>query len=147
MGSSIARDYDSRVGAWTAKDPLRFPLGGTNRFGYCAADPVNQVDPTGAIVDATCRKQIQIGCESGCESTCGGALDAACVSACVWGTSMIEALAPGSICNNEPPANHPWCNGVAMEAYDDCRSHGYDLDYCLIVQSIAYSQCVKAGSN
>ena len=41
-----ARDYDSEIGRWTAKDMARFS-GGMNFLSYCDADPVNYRDPTG----------------------------------------------------------------------------------------------------
>jgi len=45
-----ARDYDSRVGRWTSKDPITFQ-GDTNRYGYCTQDPINFTDLTGLDKD------------------------------------------------------------------------------------------------
>ena len=42
-----ARDYDPRVGRWTAKDTLLFDASGTNFYAYAMCDPINLVDPTG----------------------------------------------------------------------------------------------------
>jgi len=42
-----ARDYDSSVGRWTAKDPIRFDGGDTNLYGYVMQDPINLIDPSG----------------------------------------------------------------------------------------------------
>jgi len=42
-----ARDYDPKLGRWTAKDPIRFNGGLTNLYGYVGNDPVNLVDPSG----------------------------------------------------------------------------------------------------
>lgn len=42
-----ARDYDARVGRWTAKDPVRFRGGGANFYGYVKGDPVNFLDRNG----------------------------------------------------------------------------------------------------
>lgn len=42
-----ARDYDARVGRWTAKDPIGFGGGDTDLYAYVAGDPVNYIDPTG----------------------------------------------------------------------------------------------------
>jgi RHS repeat-associated protein len=42
-----ARDYDSEMGRWTTKDPIRFEGDGTNLLAYCANDPVNCADPLG----------------------------------------------------------------------------------------------------
>jgi RHS repeat-associated protein len=42
-----ARDYDPRVGRWTAKDPILFGGGQANLYVYVGNDPVNFVDPLG----------------------------------------------------------------------------------------------------
>jgi RHS repeat-associated protein len=42
-----ARDYDSSVGRWTAKDPLRFEGQQTNLAVYVGNDPINFRDPFG----------------------------------------------------------------------------------------------------
>ncbi len=42
-----ARDYDARVGRWTAKDPLLFRGGQTSLYAYAGLDPVNRLDPEG----------------------------------------------------------------------------------------------------
>lgn len=47
-----ARDYDSKTGRWTAKDPIRFAGGDTNLYAYVGNDPVNFVDPFGLIKDS-----------------------------------------------------------------------------------------------
>jgi len=44
-----ARDYDAKVGRWTAKDPIGFEGGDSNLYGYVVHDPVNLVDPTGEL--------------------------------------------------------------------------------------------------
>jgi RHS repeat-associated protein len=41
------RDYDSYIGRWTAKDPIRFAGNDTNLYSYVLDDPVNLRDPTG----------------------------------------------------------------------------------------------------
>ncbi len=41
------RDYDSLVGRWTAKDPIRFDSRAENLYGYANLDPVNLLDPDG----------------------------------------------------------------------------------------------------
>jgi RHS repeat-associated protein len=47
------RDYDSRTGTWTARDPLHFRGGQLNQFVYAANDPINSFDPFG-LETATC---------------------------------------------------------------------------------------------
>jgi len=42
-----ARDYDPRVGRWTAKDPARWDGGPPNPHVYIDDDPVNTTDPSG----------------------------------------------------------------------------------------------------
>ena len=41
------RDYDPRVGRWTAKDPVLFAGGSTNLYTYAQNDPVNLMDLNG----------------------------------------------------------------------------------------------------
>ncbi len=41
-----ARDYDSRIGRWLHKEPLRFKAG-TNFYVYAWDDPINFLDPSG----------------------------------------------------------------------------------------------------
>lgn len=45
-----ARDYDPRVGRWTAKDPIGFRAG-TNFYAYVGNNPTNWLDPTGLAVE------------------------------------------------------------------------------------------------
>lgn len=46
-----ARDYDARLGRWTAKDPIGFAGGDSNLYGYVANDPVNYFDPSGLVAE------------------------------------------------------------------------------------------------
>jgi len=45
-----ARDYDSLVGRWTVRDPLRFGSGTTNLYGYSMLNPIMFSDPSGLAV-------------------------------------------------------------------------------------------------
>jgi RHS repeat-associated protein len=45
-----ARDYDPKLGRWTAKDPIGFNGGDTGLYSYVSNDPVNLVDPDGLRV-------------------------------------------------------------------------------------------------
>jgi RHS repeat-associated protein len=51
-----ARDWDTVVGRWTSKDPLRFNGGDSNLFEYVFGDPINLADPegTGPLQIADC---------------------------------------------------------------------------------------------
>jgi RHS repeat-associated protein len=49
-----ARDYDSFMGRWLTKDPIRFAGKQTNLYEYVGNDPINRRDPTG--LHATVRK-------------------------------------------------------------------------------------------
>ncbi len=42
-----ARDYDTQIGRWTSKDPIRFRGGDANLYGYVLDDPVNRIDSLG----------------------------------------------------------------------------------------------------
>ena len=42
-----ARDYDPKIGRWTAKDPIGFGGGDSNLFVYAYNQPINLVDPMG----------------------------------------------------------------------------------------------------
>jgi RHS repeat-associated protein len=42
-----ARDYDARVGRWTAKDPIGFGGGDANMYAYVWANPLSSADPNG----------------------------------------------------------------------------------------------------
>jgi len=65
-----ARDYDSTVGRWTAKDPLGFAAGDVSLFGYVLNDPVDFVDPEG--LSATCSSSPSFGsCWKNCMSKYG----------------------------------------------------------------------------
>jgi RHS repeat-associated protein len=44
-----ARDYDPKLGRWTAKDPILFGGGDSNLLCYVGDDPVNGLDPTGTF--------------------------------------------------------------------------------------------------
>ena len=42
-----ARDYDSEIGRWITKDPIRFDGGDSNLFVYAQNNPLNFIDPSG----------------------------------------------------------------------------------------------------
>ena len=49
-----ARDYDPRIGRWTAKDPIRWEGGQCNLYEYVGGDAVNGVDPSGLQTNPSC---------------------------------------------------------------------------------------------
>ena len=42
-----ARDYDPRIGRWTAKDPIGFAGGDTSLYFYVGGNPIGFIDPLG----------------------------------------------------------------------------------------------------
>jgi RHS repeat-associated protein len=51
-----ARDYNSSIGRWTAKDPILFAGGDTDLYGYVLEDPVNLIDLQGTD-DCSCKQE------------------------------------------------------------------------------------------
>jgi len=41
------RDYDAKVGGWTAKDPIGFEGGLSGFYAYCSSDPIDLIDEDG----------------------------------------------------------------------------------------------------
>ncbi len=64
-----ARDYEPKIGRWTAKDPIRFDGGDPNLYGYALQDPINFSDPDGldmtdcVVAVARCGKCVEAGRE------------------------------------------------------------------------------------
>lgn len=54
-----ARDYNSSVGRWTAKDPIFFTGGDSNLYGYVLNDPINLEDPMGLDADCSCEEKVK----------------------------------------------------------------------------------------
>jgi RHS repeat-associated protein len=77
-----ARDYDPRVGRWTARDPVRFE-GGRNGYIYLSASPLLGRDPSGLA----CWKE-----------TINFALCAVAAAACVGDPSHFTCFGAGVSC-------------------------------------------------
>jgi RHS repeat-associated protein len=72
-----ARDYDSRVGRWTIKDPIGFAGRDPNLFSYALGDPVDLIDPSGLIIGALAKPIYRLFGQSAAEAAVAGrALDA-----------------------------------------------------------------------
>ena len=57
-----ARDYDPRVGRWTAKDPILWGGGQGNLYEYAGGDSINLIDPSGLVVRVRTRPlDVQVG--------------------------------------------------------------------------------------
>lgn len=41
--------YDSQIGRWLSKDPIRFNGRDSNLYGYVLQDPLNAIDPKGTL--------------------------------------------------------------------------------------------------
>jgi len=97
-----ARDYDARVGRWTAKDPIRFDGGQSNFYVYVGNDPVNSLDLNGDDdTDADCVQQVQ----NACHTYCWGICSQQC-------TSLCSDVAEHWICKKKKnPGCQCLCNG------------------------------------
>jgi len=42
-----ARDYDAKIGRWTAKDPIGFGGGDASLYNYVNGNPITRIDPLG----------------------------------------------------------------------------------------------------
>ena len=62
-----ARDYDARLGRWTAPDPAFAGGGDTNLYAYIGNDPVNLRDPSGRFIPILAAAGVgaAVGCASG----------------------------------------------------------------------------------
>ena len=102
-----ARDYDSELGRWTAKDPSGFAGGDTNLYAYAYGDPVNFVDPNGefaflvplaivAIKGALASAAMDAGMELASQLLeNGGEID--CLDWGDVGTSAVDGLGSGAV--------------------------------------------------
>jgi RHS repeat-associated protein len=99
-----ARDYDSAIGRWTAKDPLSFLGGDTNLYGYVLGDPVNRSDVTGfarspipTTVDAACVADPP-GCAMLAAELGGGAAAAGAATAATGAGAATAATGAAAVC-------------------------------------------------
>ncbi len=46
-----AREYDPRVGRWTAPDPINFAGGDSNLYAYVGSNPIQYADPSGLAAE------------------------------------------------------------------------------------------------
>jgi RHS repeat-associated protein len=76
-----ARDYDPKIGRWTAKDPIRFNAADSNLYGYVANEPVNRVDPSGLVCCDECKGRLKRNLRT-CLGTAGVGVGA-CLLVCI----------------------------------------------------------------
>ena len=109
-----ARDYDSAVGRWTAKDPILFRGSQGNLYVYVGNDPNNSIDslglahcPLGTKPDGT-----KISFEEECGAEHGARVDScAAINNCVRGK------------NNQPKC----LDGESEKRFRECRERSKEI--------------------
>ncbi len=92
-----ARDYDARVGRWTAKDPIRFRGGDANLYGYVVSDPVNGIDPAGLFNPAKAISAFGNSIISGVSAASGASKYAVAAGLSPAATTAVGALPPAAL--------------------------------------------------
>jgi RHS repeat-associated protein len=132
-----ARDYDTVVGRWLSKDPIRFSGRQSNLYVYVGNDPVNRNDPTG-LTDAEFGDFLQctgalLACRLGpCAApsvltapACGGCLAIAAAKPCSKPFGFPDFLTPpqdyGTASHNPFPSGDE-CLGPLPSDSPDCQN-------------------------
>jgi len=118
-----ARDYDARVGRWTAKDPIGFGGGDTDLYAYVAGDPVNFIDSLGLeklfvisrhYYGPFYHSEVMLQDDSGAYTFIGSALYE-------WNNNVhvheLEQLTPGNIIEYD----------ISNKQYNDAKKRGEEL--------------------
>ena len=113
-----ARDYDSSIGRWISKDPIRFDGRQANIYVYIGNDPVNATDPQGLGINVPCAPNVSTGTRiQDCMDFCGSAPEGGdvgtCASTCILLILFTDcvpedpdpSVSPGGQCYSPSPCD------------------------------------------
>ncbi|MEZ4253786.1 MAG: RHS repeat-associated core domain-containing protein [Polyangiales bacterium] len=110
-----ARDYDPRVGRWTAKDPILWGGGQANLYEYVSSSPVRFFDPAGEFALTSCDSPQGV-------IYCGGVVATVAVGAAITIQAANVCLAKGGVSR---PGDDHW--RIRRAAEDRVRDENGDI--------------------
>jgi len=149
-----ARDYDPRIGRWTAKDPIGFAAGDGNLYGYVGGDPVNGVDPSGLYrmmshdyVDVPPRKREARQLRTGSDGPCAeraGPIEYGCY--CSPGDSCDDRYSCAPVDEVDAACQHhgAWYGGTRCNMKDQWKSNAVCGDQTLAADEFSCDEVWNA---